>query len=97
MIWFNLICQVILIAASWVIVTATDRGVPLDPIGERRTRDAEVRLRVELERQIRREVEEALPPGVRWFVRRRHRRIDEGADDETGAIPTAPTPSGSGR
>jgi len=97
MIWFNLICQVILIAAAWVIVTATDRGVPLDPIGERRARDAEVRLRAQLERQIRREVEEALPPGVRWFVRRRHRRIDEGADDETGAIPTAPTPSDSRR
>ncbi|WP_344201417.1 YihY/virulence factor BrkB family protein [Pseudolysinimonas kribbensis] len=93
LIWFNLICQVILIAASWVIVTATDRGVPLDPIGERRARNTEVRLRIELERQIRREVEEALPPGVRWFVRRRHRRIEEGADDETGAIPTAPTPS----
>ncbi|GMA94330.1 hypothetical protein GCM10025881_11540 [Pseudolysinimonas kribbensis] len=78
LIWFNLICQVILIAASWVIVTATDRGVPLDPIGERRARNTEVRLRIELERQIRREVEEALPPGVRWFVRRRHRRIEEG-------------------
>jgi membrane protein len=76
-IWFNFICQVTLIAASWVVVTATDRGVPLDPIGERRARDAEVRLRAELERQIRREVEEALPPGVRWFVRRRHRARDE--------------------
>lgn len=90
LVWFNLICQVILIAASWVIVTANDHGVPLDPVGERRARDAEVRLRVQLERQIRREVEEALPPGVRWFVRRRHRRIEEGAPDETGAIPTAP-------
>jgi membrane protein len=90
LIWFNLICQVILIAASWVIVTATDRGVPLDPVGERRARNAEVRLRIELERQIRREVEEALPPGVRWFVRRRHRRIEEGVDDGTGTIPTAP-------
>jgi membrane protein len=90
LIWFNLICQVILLAAAWVIVTATDRGVPLDPIGERRARDAEVRLRAQLERQVRREVEEALPPGVRWFVRRRHRRIEEGAHDETGAIPTAP-------
>lgn len=77
LIWFNLICQVILIAATWVVVTATDRGVPLDPIGERRARDAEVRLRAELERQVRREVEEALPPGVRWFVRRRNRRLEE--------------------
>jgi membrane protein len=86
MIWFNLICQVILIAAAWVIVTATDRGVPLDPIGERRARDAEVRLRAELEREVRREVEEALPPGVRWFVRRRHRRLEEAEAPETGAI-----------
>lgn len=77
LIWFNLICQVILIAAAWVVVTANDHGVPLDPIGERRARDAEVRLRAELERQVRREVEEALPPGVRWFVRRRNRRLEE--------------------
>jgi membrane protein len=90
LIWFNLVCQVILLAASWVIVTADDHHVPLDPVGERRARDAEVRLRAQLERQIRREVEEALPPGVRWFVRRRHRRIEEGANDRTGAIPTAP-------
>jgi len=86
MIWFNLVCQVILIAAAWVVVTANDRGVPLDPVGERRARDAEVRLRAELERQIRREVEEALPPGVRWFVRRKHKRIEEGApvgEDDT--------------
>ncbi len=81
LIWFNLVCQVILIAASWVVVTATDRGVPLDPIGERRARDAEVRLRAELERQIRIEVEAELPPGVRWFVRRRHRRKDDGQPD----------------
>ncbi len=88
MIWFNLICQVILIAASWVIVTATDDGVPLDPVGERRARDAEVRLRAELERQIRREVEEALPPGVRWFVRRRHRRIEEGTVELGADVPS---------
>ena len=62
-----------------------------------RARDAEVRLRAELERQIRREVEEALPPGVRWFVRRKHKRIEEGAPEETGAIPTAPAGSTSRR
>jgi len=78
LIWFNLVCQVILIAASWVIVTATDKGVPLDPVGERRARDAEVRLRAELERQVRIEVEAELPPGVRWFVRRRNRRRQAG-------------------
>lgn len=30
LIWFNLVCQVVLIAASWIAVSATDRGVELD-------------------------------------------------------------------
>lgn len=29
LIWFNLICQVILVAASWISVSATDRGIDL--------------------------------------------------------------------
>ncbi|MEZ5190382.1 MAG: YihY/virulence factor BrkB family protein [Schumannella sp.] len=71
LIWFNLVCQVILIAAAWVVVSATDAGVPLDPIGERDRRQAELRMRLEIEEQVRAELEADLPRAVRWIARRR--------------------------
>lgn len=74
LIWFNLICQVILIAAAWLVVTATDDGVPLDPVGERERRELEARLRLEIEEEVRAELEAALPRAVRWLARRRSRR-----------------------
>ncbi len=73
LIWFNLVCQVIMIGAAWVVVSATDDGVPLDPVGERRRREAEARLRLEIEEEIRAEYEASLPRAVRWFARRRRR------------------------
>jgi membrane protein len=73
LIWFNLVCQVILIGAAWVVVSATDAGVPLDPIGDRRRREAEARLRLEIEEEVRAEIEGSLPRAVRWLARRRRR------------------------
>ena len=74
LIWFNLTCQVILIAAAWLVVTATDDGVPLAPVGERERRELEARLRLEIEEEVRAELEAALPRAVRWLARRRSRR-----------------------
>jgi len=31
LIWFNFVCQVILISASWIAVSLSDRGIPLSP------------------------------------------------------------------
>lgn len=73
LIWFNLVCQVILIGAAWVVVSARDQGVPLDPIGDRDRRQAELRLRLEIEEQVRAEYEASLPRAVRWLARRRRR------------------------
>jgi membrane protein len=73
LIWFNLVCQVILIGAAWVVVSATEAGVPLDPVGERRRREAEARLRLEIEEEMRAELEASLPRAVRWLARRRRR------------------------
>jgi membrane protein len=73
LIWFNFVCQVILIGAAWVVVSATDQGVPLDPVGDRERRRAEARLRLEIEEQIRAEYEASLPRAVRWLARRRRR------------------------
>lgn len=71
LIWFNLVCQVILAGAAWVVVSARDAGVPLDPIGDRDRRQAELRLRLEIEEQVRAEYEAQLPRAVRWLARRR--------------------------
>lgn len=74
LIWFNLVCQVILISAAWVVVSADDEGVPLDPVGDRDRREAEARLRLELEDEVWAEIEAQLPRAVRWLARRRRRR-----------------------
>lgn len=73
LIWFNFVCQVILIGAAWVVVSARDQGVPLDPIGDRDRRQAEMRLRLEIEEEVRAEYEASLPRAVRWLARRRRR------------------------
>jgi membrane protein len=31
LIWFNLLCQVMLLAASWIYVGMTDKGLPFGP------------------------------------------------------------------
>lgn len=74
LIWFNLVCQVILIGAGWVVVSARDQGVPLDPKGDRERLQAELRLRLEIETQVRAEIEAQLPRAVRWLARRRRDR-----------------------
>lgn len=71
LIWFNFVCQVILIGSAWVVVSARDQGVPLDPAGDRERRQAELRLRLEIEEQVRAEIEASMPRAVRWLARRR--------------------------
>ncbi len=73
LIWFNFVCQVILAGAAWVVVSARDDGVPLDPEGDRDRRQAEMRLRLEIEEEVRAEYEASLPRAVRWLARRRRR------------------------
>ena len=73
LIWFNFVCQVILAGAAWVVVSARDHGVPLDPAGDRDRRQQELRLRLEIEEQVRAEYEASLPRAVRWLARRRRR------------------------
>jgi membrane protein len=73
LIWFNLVCTVILLGAAWVVVSAREQGVPLDPLGDRDRRQAELRLRLEIEEQVRAEYEASLPRAVRWLARRRRR------------------------
>lgn len=74
LIWFNLICQVILLAAAWIAVGMMDAGIPLDPKAE-----AERLERVERQGREAREAAAAAaalrPKGIaRLFWWRRGRR-----------------------
>ncbi|MDQ1564480.1 MAG: rane protein [Actinomycetota bacterium] len=41
LIFFNVVCQVILVSASWVRVGMDDRGLPIDPVAEKARREQE--------------------------------------------------------
>ncbi|HEU4807605.1 MAG TPA: YihY/virulence factor BrkB family protein, partial [Homoserinimonas sp.] len=75
LIWFNLICQVILLAASWISVGMTDAGLIPDPrIAEERRKEAQERAQ---EREARKAAVEAqhrrsLPWWRRVLTRRKH-------------------------
>ena len=67
LIWFNLVCQVILIAAAWFIVGMIDGGVPLDEIAAKERRQRAAEERAALKAQLRSELEEEQPKG--FFAR----------------------------
>jgi membrane protein len=60
LIFFNFVCQIILISASWIAVAMHDRGLSIDPVAEA--------ARIEQER---RELEAARPRGLARLFRGR--------------------------
>jgi membrane protein len=64
LIWFNLVCQVILIAAAWFIVSMTDAGHPLDEVAAKERRKKAAEERAALKAQLRAELEEEKPRGL---------------------------------
>lgn len=52
LIWFNFICQVILIAASWIAVGMADRGIAADPVLEEERLESERAQREQVRREI---------------------------------------------
>lgn len=66
LIFFNFACQVILIAAAWVKVAMTDRGLPMDAAAEA--------ARLEQERNDLEAAKAAEPRGLEGFLARRRRR-----------------------
>ena len=72
LIWFTLICQVILIASCWVFTSMRDAGVPLDEKLAAEKAEAEAAERARLKEELRGELE-AERPGFwgRLFGRRR--------------------------
>ncbi|QNO37085.1 YihY/virulence factor BrkB family protein [Protaetiibacter sp. SSC-01] len=56
LIWFTLICQVILVAACWVFVSMADAGVPLDPALAAEREAEEERERERMREQLRAEL-----------------------------------------
>jgi membrane protein len=76
LIWFNLICQVILLSATWIAVGMIDAGIPLDPVAEA--------ARLEREAEERRQEELARPKGLAglipgWRRRRKAARAEAAA------------------
>lgn len=63
LIWFTLICQVILFAASWVFVAMKDAGVPLDPELAAERAAEEEREREQLKEELRAEIAAERRPG----------------------------------
>lgn len=61
LIWFTLICQVILIAACWVFVSMKDAGVPLDAKLAAERREQEEAERERLKEELRAELAEERP------------------------------------
>lgn len=73
LIWFNLVCQVILLAAAWIAVGVSDRGIELDPKAAEARREQE---RAEAEKaKAEADAAKKRPWIVRLFRRlSRHRR-----------------------
>jgi membrane protein len=67
LIWFNLICQVILIVSAWIVVGMIDGGVPLDEVAAKERRAKEAEERAELKAQLRAELADEQPKG--FFAR----------------------------
>ncbi|WP_353988470.1 YihY/virulence factor BrkB family protein [Ruicaihuangia caeni] len=65
LLWINLACQVVLIAAAWIAETLEDRGVIADPAVAQAERERQRREREKIARQARRLV----PRWLRWAVR----------------------------
>lgn len=68
LIFFNFVCQVILISAAWIAVAMADRKMPIDPVAEA--------ARLEQERRDVEAANAADPRGLRgWIARRRRKRV----------------------
>jgi membrane protein len=64
LIWFNLVCQAILLSATWVAVGMIDAGIPLDPVAEaaRLEREAAERAAAKAAEEL------ARPKGLARFI-----------------------------
>jgi membrane protein len=67
LIWFNFICQVILLAASWIAIGMADRGIIADPALEARRIDEERAEEARIREEVLAELEHAPRPG--FFAR----------------------------
>jgi membrane protein len=89
LIWFNLVCQVILIAAAWFIVSMIDAGIPLDEVAAKERRKNEAEERAALKAQLLAELEQQKPKGLArvfpWLRRRPKERASNSEKSESVA------------
>ncbi len=77
LIFFNFVCQVILISAAWIKVGMADRSIPMDARAEA--------ARLEQQRRDKAAEEAAAPRGLEaWLARRRHERARKKGDRKKG-------------
>ncbi|HRN28456.1 MAG TPA: YhjD/YihY/BrkB family envelope integrity protein [Terrimesophilobacter sp.] len=82
LIWFNLVCTVILLSASWIAVGLEDAGIVADPRVAREREKAAALERERLEEVIRAKLEAERRRG-NWFTRLLRRdRSTRGRDDQ---------------
>lgn len=81
LIWFNFICTVILLSASWIAVGLEDAGIVADPKVAKQREEEAARERARLEEVIRAKLEAERRQG-NWFTRlfRRGRRERDAGD-----------------
>ena len=79
LIWFNFICQVILLGASWIAVGMADRGIAADPALEAERLETERQEKEELRQQV---LTEFRP---RWLGKLLGRRQQSEIDEETAS------------
>lgn len=70
LIWFNLVCTVILVTSSWIAVGMADDGLVADPVVAAQREAEEQRERERIARELERERERR----GNWFTRLWHRR-----------------------
>lgn len=92
LLWFRLVGIVMLVAASWIAVTAADREIPLQPISESDRRRAEHAVLLAVAELRLRDAQHERATAV-WFRVRRADRAVRAAEDEVSRLKeSAPPP-----
>lgn len=92
LLWFRLVGIVMLVAASWIAVTASDREIPLEPVSEEDRRRAEHAVLTSAAEMRLRDAQEARA-GAAWYrVWRADRAVREAEDELARLRASAPPP-----
>ena len=92
LLWFRLVGIVMLVAASWIAVTAADREIPLEPVTEEDRLHAEHAVLVAAAKMKLRAARDARATTAWFRVWRADRSVREAEDELAQLMATAPPP-----